>query len=95
MPAASRFRFAEDVDYVDVAAQGANERLVPQFPDEDHEAIAKELGAARHEVAFVIHGESQGKRAGYRLTGTFGPGEDYVPGAVPQVRAERAAKGRA
>jgi len=59
----------------------STEQVQAAFDDKDYNDIAKELGACRAEVSYVIHGEGRDRHGGwptsYRLTGTYGASEIY------------------
>jgi hypothetical protein len=57
------------------------------FPEADYNAIAKELGARRDQVSFVVHAvpDKRGRVDVYELTGTFGEGENYDPASDPRT----------
>lgn len=96
MASASRFKLAEDLNFVDTANSGAelgpqatrsNPVMSPSFPDEDYAGIAKELKAPGEDaVSYVVHAEVDKRgRKGFRLIGTFGVGEDYDPLQDPRA----------
>src|SRR5947208_147772 len=67
----------------------STEQVQAAFDDKDYNDIAKELGACRAEVSYVIHGEGRDRHGGwpvsYRLSGTFGDGRDYDAASDPRV----------
>jgi hypothetical protein len=100
MPSASKYRDIDQVEIVDTAIHrdqidpnnpgGVLTRSgeVPEiiFPEADYNALAKELGAPRSKVAYVIHTALDKRRrpAGYTLSATYGAGEDFDPTSDPR-----------